>query len=230
LAQAREWLLMSRTTPWTSLRWAAVAGLAVAVGALSWDLLDLGPTSAESTPGPSTDPVASITSDGTIGTASPTTDDTSPSPTPSSTLPVATDEGPPQPPDEAHGLTVLAADAVVRFYYAEAQNYLKATGDGTAVRKLNDPACVPCRQTVAFLTARNAANQMLVGDFWWRDVDVRGVRLTGPASAVVDVNARTGRHATRGAAPITYPGGVAYIKVSLIARGDQWLIFDLEAR
>ncbi len=153
-------------------------------------------------------------------------------PTPDSLSP-ATTAGAPLRPDAATGLTVLAADAFARYYFAEASNYLKATGDGYAVRRSSSPACSSCRGDVQLFGAHNGRNGLLSGSYLYTNVDVRGVRSTGPRSAVVDVNVQTGRHVVRerkAAAPKAYPGGIQHLSLTLVAAGNDWVVLEVMFR
>jgi hypothetical protein len=215
-------LLRREAWPWAA---AAVLAVAIVVVLLTWDDGSSRPTAA-----PPPRPATSAPSVPAPSTSAP--DTASPVPV-FSGGPVRTDGGPPQLPDSASGLTVTAAETVARFWFAEAQNYAKATGQSVAMRRVQDPACTPCAQTAAFFEQHSLDNRQMSGDVWWRDVDVREVRSTGPRSAVVEVNARLGTHAIalrRGAAPKTYPATTYSFKVTLRAQSNDWQILDLELR
>lgn len=212
-------LLRREAWPWAA---AAMLAVAIVVVVVTWDSGSA--PAAAPPPGPTTS-APSVPARTPSGPASATPV--------FSGGPVRTDGGPPQLPDSASGLTVTAAETVTRFWFAEAQNYAKATGQSVAMRRVHDPACTPCAQTADFFEQHSLENKLMSGDVWWRDVDVREVRNTGPHAAVVDVNARLGTHAIalrRGAAPKTYPATTYYFKVTLRAQSGSWQILDLEMR
>jgi hypothetical protein len=209
------------------LRWTASAVLAAAAAVLGFSMLDRDPdpgavgtasesvTPAETTPAESSTPQVTATGQ----TTAPVT-------------PEAND-GPPLRPDAAKGLTIASAEALVRYYFAEAGNYLKLTGDASAWTRASSPACSFCSGNARYFGFANGRSRRLTGAFVWRDVDVRSVRSTGARSAVVDVNVRTGRHAAvekRGAPAKSFPGGVQYYKVSLVELGGDWVVLDVVFR
>src|SRR5262245_26685798 len=105
----------------TRLRWAVCAVLALVAAILAGSMLFKDdPSAATTQPEPAQPFIADRT---------PTTD------APNSATPsVDGSDGPPRRPDAALGLTVASAEALVRFYFEQAENYLKLTGDGSAVR------------------------------------------------------------------------------------------------
>ena len=208
----------------TRLRWAACAVLAVVAAVLAGSMLFNDDPSAATTQPAVLPSTADITP----------TPDASNSATPSGlTSSVDASGGPPRRPDAALGLTVGSAEALVRFYFVQAENYLKLTGDGAAVRAVSSPACQPCLGEIPLFVATNGRNKRLTGDYLWKGVEVRAVRSTGARSAVVDVDVRRGRHAAIeqvGARPTTYSGGVAELKLTLVADGSNWVVFDKALR
>ncbi len=154
-------------------------------------------------------------------------------PTPGSASASLAQNGAPLRPDAAKGLGVASAESFVRFYFGEAANYLKLTGDGAAVRAASSPACRPCTEDVAIFARTNGRNHCLMGDYLWKSIEVRAVRITGARSAAVDVDLRRGRHTAiekPGAKPTSHPGGPASLTVTLIAVGDDWQMFDMALR
>jgi hypothetical protein len=213
-------------------RWAASAVLAVVAVAL---LLSFGraaphrgvPVAAQTVAGQT---VAAPTSPAPISTPTAARARVT---TPSAPTTPAMNDGAPLRPDVAHGLTVVSADAFVRYYFAEASNYLKATGDGYAVRRASSPACSSCRGDITLFGAHNGRNGLLSGSYLYTNIDVRGVRSTGPRSAVVDVNVQTGRHFVRerkGGPAKAYPGGLQHLALTLVAVGNDWAVLDVMFR
>jgi hypothetical protein len=154
-------------------------------------------------------------------------------PTPGSASASLAQHGAPLRPDAAKGPGVASAESFVRFYFAEAANYLKLTGDGAAVRVASSPACRPCGEDVAIFARTNGRNHRLMGDYLWKAIEVRAVRITGARSAAVDVDLRRGRHIAiekPGAKPTSYPGGPASLTVTLVAVGGDWQMFDMALR
>ncbi|HZO65122.1 MAG TPA: DUF6318 family protein [Kribbellaceae bacterium] len=209
------------------LRWTVSAALAAAAAVLGFSMLDRDPhpgaagaasesvTPSETTPAESSTPLVTATAQ-TTAPATPEAND-----------------GPPLRPDAANGLTIAAAESLVRYYFAEAGNYLKLTGDASAWTRASSPACSFCSGNARYFGFANGRSKRLTGAFVWRDVDVRIVRSTGARSAVVDVNVRTGRHAAvekRGAPAKRFPGGVQYYKVSLVELGGDWVVLDVVFR
>lgn len=228
---------MGRVQSW---RWMASGVLVVAIaGLLFWGSGDResgttlsagerGAPAATSSPVPG--PGGSPTGDPTAASGADTAPPTAPTSVPVSTGP---GDGLPLPPDAANGLSVAAAEATVRFYFADAQNYLKRTGVGTALTQLSDASCAACEYSVSFFGVRNGANRQLTGDYLWRGVDIRMVRMTSARTAVVDVNAQTGRHAAvpkPGTRPTVYKGGTNFFKVTLLAKTGRWVVFEVELR
>jgi hypothetical protein len=212
----------------TRLRWAACAVLAVVAAVLAGSMLhDHDPPA----------PAAAVTRTSSTGAPTPggtaTTDPTI-GPTPGGTTPSSdADGGPPRRPDAALGLTVGSAEALVRFYFEQAENYLKLTGDGTSVRAVSSPACRPCLGEIPLFVETIGRNKRLTGDYLWKHVEVRAVRSTGARSVVVDVDVRRGRHAAiekPGARPTLYTGGLANLKLTLVADGTDWVVFDKALR
>jgi hypothetical protein len=204
----------------TRLRWAACAVLAVVAAILAGSmLLDHDPPAATTPPDVPSTFIADVT---------PTTN-ASTNATPS----VDASGGAPRRPDATLGLTVASAEALVRFYFEQAENYLKLTGDGSAVRAVSSPVCQPCLGEIPMFVETNGRNRRLTGDYLWKDVEVRAVRATGARSVVVDVDVRRGRHAAIekvGARPTTYRGGLANLKLTLVADGTNWVVFDKALR
>lgn len=167
--------------------------------------------SADSSADPSTDPSAGASSGPEDGTVDP-------------------DAGPPLRSDATLGLTVGAAEALARFYVGEAVNYLKLTGDGTAVRTVTAEACRPCRDEIGLFAGINGRNERLSGDYLWKNLEVRSVRSTGARTTVVDLKATRGRHtALENSGPHRklYPGGPVTLELTLVAEGNNWIVFDL---
>jgi hypothetical protein len=220
----------------TRLRWASSAALAVVGVILAGSMLferdapsANGPVASQDGGTPETagarDTPDAPGQSGRSDTAAPSADPTGSTVDPAS--------GPPPRPDAALGLSVGSAEALVRYYFEQAENHLKLTGDGTAIRSVSSPACQPCRGEIAVFVETNGRNKRLTGDYLWKDVEVRAVRSTGARSMVVDVDARRGRHAAiekLGARPTQYPGGMAYLKLTLIADGGNWVVFDMALR
>jgi hypothetical protein len=212
----------------TRLRWAACAVLAVVAAVLGGSMfLDHNPPA----------PAAAVAQPSTTGAPTPASAATthpSNGPTPGGATPtLGADGGPPRRPDAALGLTVGAAEALVRFYFEQAENYLKLTGDGTSVRAVSSPACQPCLGEIPLFVETNGRNKRLAGDYLWKNVDVRAVRSTGARSVVVDVDARRGRHAAiekPGDRPTSYAGGLANLELTLVADGTDWVVFDKALR
>jgi hypothetical protein len=209
----------------TRLRWAACAVLAVVAAVLAGSMLfNNDPSAATTQPAALAPSVADDTS----------TADASNSATPADETPsVDASSGPPRRPDAALGLSVGSAEALVRFYFEQAENYLKLTGDGSAVRAVSSPVCRPCLGEIPLFVETNGRNKRLIGDYLWKDVEVRAVRSTGARSVVVDVDVRRGRHAAIekvGARPTTYKGGLANLKLTLVADGTNWVVFDKALR
>ena len=209
----------------TRLRWAACAALLACALLLTTSLLRN--SSARVAPSAS-QPLPTITQ--------PTPTDPSRSVVmPSSPSAVRNDPsaGRPARPDATLGLTVGAAEALTRFYFEQAENYLKLTGDGSAVRELASPVCRPCSGEITIFRSINGRNKRLTGDYLWKNVAIRGVRSTSPTSTVVAVDLTRGRHKAilkPGAKPTRYPGGPAELDITLIAENGNWLVFDKAIR
>ena len=136
-------------------------------------------------------------------------------------------------PDACLGLTISAAESLTRFYFEQAENHLKLTGDGTTVRSLASPVCRPCLEEITIFTAINGRNKRLTGDYLWKNLDIRGIRSTGPTSEVVAVDLTRGKHIAilkPGARPTHYPGGPIKLDITLIAHNGNWLVFDKSLR
>ncbi len=219
------------------MRWTVCAVLAAAAAVLAFSMLDRSPAPAEIAQPSSTSvapagsgrsasetPVASaaVTSSATaIATATVT-----------AATPTAGD-GPPLRPDAAKGLTVASAESFVMYFVTRAGNYLKQTGDGSAWLRASSPACKFCSANATYFAATNGRNERLTGAYTWREVTVRSVRLTGPRSAAVDVNVRTGRHSAvekPGAPAKPFPGGVQYYAITLAESGGSWTVLDVRFR
>ena len=214
----------------TRLRWAACAVLAVVAAVLAGSMLfNNDPSGATTQPDLAGPTLADVTSTADASNSATPSVDSSGGASPS----VDASGGPPRRPDAALGLTVGSAQALVRFYFEQAENYLKLTGDGSAVRAVSSPACQPCLGEIPLFVETNGRNKRLTGDYLWKDVEVRAVRSTGARSVVVDVDVRRGRHAAIekvGARPTTYKGGLANLKLTLVADGSNWVVFDKALR
>ena len=194
------------------LRWAACAALTTCAALLIWSSRPNNPTPTIAAPD-------------------------SPTPTPASTSsrPVPSDptDGFLVRPDASLGLTISAAESLTRFYFEQAENHLKLTGDGTTVRALASPVCRPCLEEITIFTAINGRNKRLTGDYLWKNLDIRGIRSTGPSSEVVAVDLTRGKHTAilkPGAKPTHYPGGPIKLDITLIAHNGNWLVFDKSLR
>lgn len=142
--------------------------------------------------------------------------------------PVAMDEGPPLRPETADGLTVPAAEGFVQYFFATL-NYLKTTGDGSAVTKAADPGCRVCNAMLTTYRKASGSNGAVVGDYVWRDVVVSSAKLTDAATAEVTVTARQGAYRIKPApsAPIQRVKPEEFsLRLTLSARGGQWTMFD----
>jgi hypothetical protein len=209
----------------TRLRWAACAVLAVVAAVLAGSMLFNNAPSAATDEHAAAPPSIADVTPSADASKSATAVDATPS--------VDVSGGPPRRPDAALGLTVGSAEALVRFYFEQAENYLKLTGDGAAVRAVSSPVCQPCLGEIPLFVETNGRNKRLTGAYLWKDVEVRAVRSTGARSVVVDVDVRRGRHAAIekvGARPTTYKGGLANLKLTLVADGTNWVVFDKALR
>lgn len=130
-------------------------------------------------------------------------------------------------------MSISAAESLTRFYFDQAENYLKLTGDGTAVKALTSPVCRPCLEETKIFRTLNGRNKRLTGDYLWKNIDIRAVRTTGTRSAVVSVDLTRGKHTAilkPGAKPTPYPGGPLQLEITLIATNGNWLVFDKALR
>ena len=219
----------------TRLRWAACAALLTCALLLTISLLRNNDSTSTAAPPPlaSSAPLAPST----LPTATQLTPSdpsgsvvTRPSPSAASADPSAVR---PTRPDATLGLTVGAAEALTRFYFEQAENHLKLTGDGSVVREMASPVCRPCLGEITIFRSINGRNKRLTGDYLWKNIDVRGVRSTSANSTVVAVDLTRGRHAAilkPGAKPTRYPGGPAELNITLIAENGNWLVFDKAIR
>jgi len=160
-----------------------------------------------------------------IPTALPTVEATH---TPKSVATPDEDAGPPLRPAEAEGLTIPAAEAFVHYFF-DLLNYLKSTGDGSAVRNSAEAGCRACKVVLKNYTATNAHNGGITGDFRWRDVKVSGAKLVDAETAEVKVSARQGRYSVPHAPNRRkqVPTQQYYLSVTLSARGNQWVMFEM---
>nr|WP_238334794.1 DUF6318 family protein [Kribbella amoyensis] len=71
---------------------------------------------------------------------------------------------PPVRPGAAHGLSLAAGTAFVR-YYTDLLNYSSETGDTRPMLAESDPGCRRCRLYADFVVRTNARNNGLVGDY-----------------------------------------------------------------
>lgn len=238
----------------TRLRWVASAALAVVAAVLAFSLLrdasadppratsdassDVGPTdtspadtarpSSRSTP--SADPSGGPSGGPSSAATDPSGDTSSATVGPSGDPSGGPSGGPPLRSDATLGLSVGAAESLARFYLGEAVNYLKLTGDGTAVRAVTSEACRPCRDEIGLFAGINGRNKRLSGDYLWKNLEVRSVRSTGATTTVVDINATRGRHTALenpGPHRKLYPGGPVSLELTLVAEGNNWIVFDL---
>lgn len=221
----------------TRLRWAVCAALLSCALLLTLSLIDEDPPQSAAAPGepqPSNPSAAPAATPSATPSAGPATTPISIQPTAPRTPtsgrpPTWTDTGPPVRPDASLGLTVGAAEALTRFYFERAENYLKLTGDGSSVRTLASPVCRPCLGEIAIFSSINSRNKRLTGDFLWKNIEVRGAHSTGATSTVVAVDLTRGKHTAilkPGAKATRYPGGPIELNITLIANNGNWLIFD----
>jgi hypothetical protein len=238
VGEAAAMPLTERT--WTALRWTACGALLTAavglvVGFGHDDRPSSAPVDASSSTTPAGEaasvvpskPAPTSSAPRRIRTAVPTAVATA-TPRPG---PDPLNAGAPHLPAEAQGLTIASAEAFARFYFDQASNYLKRTGDGSVVRAWSEPSCGSCRDRLAYFAAVNGRARRLSGDYVWRSTQVRQVQLDGQRSAVVDVDSRTGVHAAverRGARPVRFPGGISTFTMTLVARSGNWAVLDLE--
>lgn len=202
----------------TRLRWLLCGVLAVTIGALAFSFRGSDP-----------EPTAASVTNLTSASATPT-----PAALPPASLhtPKAGDLAPVRP-EAARGHTVAAAEALVLYFLGEAHNHLKATGDGLSVSEISHGSCTPCTGEIERFGETNAANRRLSGDYLWRDISVRNVRRSGARSMVVEVDARNGKHRALiepGKPATNFAGGPVSLVVTLVATGNNWSMFDVEAR
>jgi hypothetical protein len=216
---------------WTTIRWTACGVLVIGVVALIVgfnghdDRASSAPVDASTRTTPAGD---------TATPDPPETAGTSPAPqhTPTGARTSASGSGgPPNLPAEAQGLTLASAEAFARYYFDQASNYLKRTGDPSAIRGWSEPSCGSCRHRITYFAFANGRNKRLTGDYLWRNTEVRQVQLNGTRSAVVEIESSTGANAAverAGAAPVRYPGGLNTFTMTLVARSGNWAVLDLE--
>jgi hypothetical protein len=152
------------------------------------------------------------------------------SPGPSASVGGDPADGPPLRPVEADGLTIPAAESFVQYYFATL-NYLKATGDGSATRKAAEVGCRSCNAMLKLYATMNVANQGIAGDYPWRDVKVTSAAIVDPKTAEVTMAARQGKYIVRGkpTGPLQTVKPTDYaLKLTLSAKGNEWVMFDVE--
>ena len=152
------------------------------------------------------------------------------SPAPTATVGGDPADGPPLRPVEADGLTIPAAESFVHYYFATL-NYLKATGNGSATRKAAEVGCRSCNAMLKLYATMNVANQGIAGDYQWRDVKVSSAAITDPTTAVVAMAAHQGTYTVRASpkSPLQTVKPKNYtLKLTLSAKGNQWVMFDVE--
>jgi hypothetical protein len=152
------------------------------------------------------------------------------SPAPTATVGGDPADGPPLRPVEADGLTIPAAESFVHYYFATL-DYLKATGDGSATRKAAEVGCRSCNAMLKLYATMNVANQGIAGDYPWRDVKVSSAAITDPTTAVVAMAAHQGTYSVRASpkSPLQTVKPKNYaLKLTLSAKGNQWVMFDVE--
>lgn len=158
----------------------------------------------------------------------PSTPASTSAPAPTGPTSLQVNQGAPLRPEQAVGLTVPAAEGFVQYYFA-ALNYLKASGDGSAVTAAADPGCRVCNAMLTTYRKTNGSNAKVVGDYTWRDVAVSSVKLTDAATAEVTVSARQGAYEikpTRTAPAQPVKPEEYLLRLTLSARGDSWMMFD----
>ncbi|MGC4940190.1 DUF6318 family protein [Kribbella sp. DT2] len=136
----------------------------------------------------------------------------------------------PERPGRAEGLTLAAAEEFVR-YYSDLLNYASATGDTARLLGESDTGCENCKSYADFVKKSNAANGLLTGDYREKVGDVaelvRGVHGRVGGSATIQVGRYVSRQ-TATASPFTSEATKYNRKFALSARGQRWVMFEMQ--
>ncbi|MFK4084282.1 DUF6318 family protein [Kribbella sp. NPDC020789] len=134
-------------------------------------------------------------------------------------------------PEAATGLTLASAEAFIG-YYVSLLNHAYKTGEIQFFSNESDKGCVGCKSIADFVKVSNGANGGLTGDYLDQLVSVDNVaRGAEPGRVGGSAKIRTGAYKERTsptAKPVDRPVSNSEMTFSLIARDNNWVMFEMD--